>query len=157
MDVLKYARMHLTGPMGVQIASWGQDPKGNRIGGYDIYMCPRDMAVLGYLYLNKGMLNGVQIVPEAWVEESLTRTWTNDSKQWGALTDYNYGYLWWLGSMNGHKLFMALGMGGQYIITFPDLDLIVVTTANKDIAWDNEQELPILDIVSRYILPAVNG
>ena len=68
MDLLTYARMHLTGPMGIQISSWGQDPRGNRIGGYDIFMRPRDMAVLGYLYLNRGRRNGVQIVPEAWVD-----------------------------------------------------------------------------------------
>jgi len=85
----------------------------------------------------------------------LTRTWTNNGTAWGPLTDYNYGYLWWLGKMNGYDLFMALGMGGQYIINFPDLDLIVVTTANKDISWDNDQELPILEIVSKYILEAI--
>jgi CubicO group peptidase (beta-lactamase class C family) len=57
--------------------------------------------------------------------------------------------------MNGYDLFMAMGMGGQYIIVFPDLDLIVVTTANKDITWDNDQEIPILEIVSKYILKAL--
>lgn len=156
MDLLTYARIHLTGPMGIQIASWGQDPKGYRIGGYDISMTPRDMAVLGYLYLNGGKLNGIQIVPGEWVEESLAKSWSSDALQWGVLREYNYGYLWWLGKMNGYRLFMALGMGGQYIITFPELNLIVVATANKDISWDNVQELPILEIVSRYILPAVN-
>jgi hypothetical protein len=48
-----------------------------------------------------------------------------------------------------------MGMGGQYIINFPDLDLIVVTTTNKDISWDNGQEIPTLEIVSDYILKAL--
>jgi len=52
-------------------------------------------------------------------------------------------------------MFMAMGMGGQYIIVFPGKNLIVVTTANKNISWDNEQELPILDIVSKYVLKAI--
>ncbi|MCX6302027.1 MAG: serine hydrolase [Bacteroidia bacterium] len=155
-SALEFAVENLTGPMGIEIIQWNHDPLGNNTGGYDIYMKPRDMAVLGYMYLNDGMINNTQIVSKEWVDVSLTRTWAANSKKWGPLTDYNYGYLWWLGKMNGYDLFMALGMGGQYVINFPDLDLIVVTTANKDISWDNEQEIPILEIVSKYILTAIN-
>lgn len=154
-SALEFAVENLTGPMGIEIIQWNHDPLGNNTGGYDIYMKPRDMAVLGYMYLNDGKINNTQIVSKEWVDVSLARTWVNDGKEWGALTDYNYGYLWWLGKMNGYDLFMALGMGGQYIIIFPDLDMIVVTTANKNISWDNEQEIPILEIVSDYILKAI--
>jgi hypothetical protein len=52
-------------------------------------------------------------------------------------------------------MFMAMGMGGQFIINFPDLDLIIVTTTNKDISWDNEHEIPTLEIVSDYILESL--
>ena len=155
VTALQYAVENLTGPMGIEIAEWKADPKGYSTGGYDIYMKPRDMAVLGYMYLHGGRINNIQIVSEEWVEESLTRIWTNNGVQWGPLTDYNYGYLWWLGKINGHNMFMAMGMGGQFIINFPDLDLTVVTTTNKDISWDNEQEIPTLEIVSGYILKAL--
>ena len=155
LSALDFAVTYLTGPMGIEIIAWNHDPKGYNTGGYDIYMKPYDMAVLGYMYQNKGIVNNIQVVPKEWVTASLTRSWVNNGSAWGPLTDYNYGYLWWLGKMNGHELFMALGMGGQYIINFPDLDLIVVTTANKDISWDNDQELPILEIVSRYILESI--
>jgi CubicO group peptidase (beta-lactamase class C family) len=155
-SALEFAVENLTGPMGIEIIQWNHDPLGNNTGGYDIYMKPRDMAVLGYMYQNEGRINNTQIVSKEWVDASLTRTWAANSKKWGPLTDYNYGYLWWLGKMNGYDLFMALGLGGQYIINFPDLDLIVVTTANKDISWDNEQEIPVLEIVSKYILTAIN-
>ncbi len=151
----EFAEENLTGPMGIEIVDWKPDPKGNSTGGYDIYMKPRDMAVLGYMYLNGGMINNTQIVSEGWINESLTPTWTSNGIQWGPLTDYNYGYLWWLGKINGHNMFMAMGMGGQFIINFPDLDLTVVTTTNKDITWDNEQEIPTLEIVSDYILESL--
>jgi len=154
MSAKEFAASNLTGPMGIEIKEWYGDPMGNNTGGYDIYMSPRDMAVLGYLYQNDGKINGIQIVSKEWVDKSLEKTWTNNGTAWGALTDYNYGYLWWLGKMNDYDLFMAMGMGGQYIMNFPGLDMIVVTTANKDITWDNDQELPILDIVSKYILRA---
>ena len=95
------------------------------------------------------------LVTEGWINKSLKPTWINNGVKWGPLTDYNYGYLWWLGKINGHNMFMARGMGGQFIINFPDLDLIVVTTTNKDITWDNEQEIPTLEIVSNYILESL--
>ena len=49
---LQYAVENLTGPMGIEIIQWNHDPHGNNTGGYDIYMKPRDMAVLG-LYVPK--------------------------------------------------------------------------------------------------------
>jgi len=154
-STLEFARENLTGPMGIDITEWKTDPKGNNTGGYDIYMKPRDMAVLGYMYLNGGKINNTQVVPEKWVEQSLTRTWSNNGIQWGPLTDYNYGYLWWLGKIGGRNMFMAMGMGGQYIVNFPDINLTVVTTTNKDISWDNEQEIPTLEIISEFILKGI--
>ncbi|MCU0377364.1 MAG: beta-lactamase family protein [Bacteroidales bacterium] len=155
MSALEFAVKNLTGPAGIEIIAWSTDPQGNSTGGYDIYMKPYDMAVLGYLYLNGGKIENIQIVPEEWVNASLAPTWPSNGREWGALTDYNYGYLWWLGKINGHSLFMAMGMGGQYIMVFPGQNLIVVTTANKNIGWDNNQELPIIEVVSQYILEAV--
>lgn len=154
-SALEFARRNLTDPMGIEIASWREDPQGYNNGGFDIYMRPRDMAVLGYLYLNGGKMRGDQIIPKEWVDESLKKTWASDAAQWGPLTNYNYGYLWWLGKINGYTMFMAFGLGGQYIIVFPDLNLIVVTTADTNISWDNQQEIPILDVVSKYVLTAV--
>jgi CubicO group peptidase (beta-lactamase class C family) len=153
-NAMEFARENLTGPMGIEIVEWRTDPQGNSTGGYDIFMKPRDMAVLGYLYQNEGKINDRQIVSKEWVYKSLERSWNNNGTEWGALKDYNYGFLWWLGKMNGYELFMALGMGGQYIVNFPELDMIVVTTANQYITWDNDQELPILEIISDFILEA---
>jgi CubicO group peptidase (beta-lactamase class C family) len=146
----------LTDPMGIDIDNWTRDPQGYFFGGSEMYFTPREMAVLGFLYLNKGKLRDQQIVPADWVDASLARTWLKDSKEWGVLKEYNYGHLWWLGKINGIEMFWALGYGGQMVLTFPDLDLIVVTTAGYDIGWDVDQERPILEIVSKYILPAVN-
>jgi len=154
-SALMFANANLLGPMGIEIIEWRTDPAGHNTGGYDIFMRPRDMAVLGYMYLNDGMINNKQIVSKEWVYASLTPTWENNGVKWGPLTDYNYGYLWWLGKINGYDMFMAMGMGGQYIINFPDLDLIVVTTTNKDITWDNDQEIPTLEIISNYILKSI--
>lgn len=155
MSTYELTKKYLTDLMGIDIDHWSQDPLGYYFGGSEMFFTPREMAVLGFLYLNEGKLGDIQIVPVDWVNSSLSRTWEKDSKEWGVLKDYNYGHLWWLGKINGFEMFWALGYGGQMVITFPSLSLIVVTTAGYDIGWDVDQERPILEVVSKYVLPAV--
>ncbi len=154
MTARQFAEEYLTGPMGIEIYNWGSDPQGNSIGGYDLYLTPREMAVLGYLYMNGGFIDGRQIIPPDWIDLSWQKTNLNDGT-WGVLTEYNYGYHWWIGKMKGYDLFMAWGMGGQFIICAPEQDLIVVVTSKADISWDNDQEYPVLELISDYILSAL--
>jgi len=156
LSTFDLTKKYLTDPMGIDIDHWSQDPQGYYFGGSEMFFDPREMAVLGYLYLNGGKLRGEQIVPSDWVAISLTGTWEKNNPEWGVLKDYNYGYLWWLGKINDYEMFWALGHGGQMILTFPYLNLIVVTIADWDVPWEEEQTRPILELVSKYILPAVN-
>jgi len=98
---------------------------------YPIHMSARDLARFALLYLNKGRWQDRQIVPAQWVQES-TQAYSQ--------SDYGpgYGYLWWIGSINGGaapsvKLpdgtFAAFGNGGQYAFVIPTLDLVIVHRA----------------------------
>jgi len=122
-----------------------------------MHFTPRNMARFGYLYMNKGKLDGKQIVPAEWVEESLTNYTNFSNSTWGDLDNVNYGYLWWLGEIKNNKVFLAIGHGGQFVINFLDLNLIVVTTADWQLGWDiaDQHERSILSIVADYIVPAV--
>ena len=150
-----YAQDNIFDQMGIDVDQWEKDPQGYYFGGNNMYFTPREMAVLGLLYLSQGKINGVEVISPEWIGLSITRTRPADVPEWGVFTDYNYGYLWWLGKINGYTLYMALGYGGQTVLVFPQLNLIVVTTANPDIPPDVDQERPILELVSRYVLPAV--
>jgi len=158
MSTMAFANRFLTGPMGVIIHAWEQDPQGYYFGGNSMFFTPREMAVLGYMYLNDGRLNNKQIVPSDWVEFTLSKSTDLPPNEWGEFKNYNYAYLWWLGQINDYDLFMAYGYGGQFVVNFPDLNLIVVSTTKTDIDWDTStvQEWAIFDIISRYILPAIN-
>jgi CubicO group peptidase (beta-lactamase class C family) len=153
----EYAQQYLTNPMGITLGDWEQDPQGYYFGGNSMHFTPRDMAMLGYLYLNNGRMNNKQIVPEEWVGFTLTPSTNWGNNQWGAMKNYNYGYLWWLSQLNDYNAFMAFGYAGQLVITLPDINVIIVTTANSNVGWDEsgEQELAILNIVGNYILEAL--
>jgi CubicO group peptidase (beta-lactamase class C family) len=70
------------------------------------------------------------------------------ARGWGYPPWRSYGYFWWRYPLPG--AFMAVGRGGQFIIVWPKLDLIVVTTAVvQDGDWD------LRSLVERYIVPAV--
>ncbi|MBN2279295.1 MAG: serine hydrolase [Candidatus Marinimicrobia bacterium] len=154
-NTLKFARQHLFEKMKIDCDQWEKGPQGYYFGGNSMYFTPREMAVLGLLVLNRGLIDDEQLISEKWIDLMLTKTRPADAPAWGVLRDYNYGYLWWLGKINDFQLFMALGYGGQTVLVFPELDLIVVTTANENIMPDVDHERPILDIVSRYILPSL--
>lgn len=154
----KFARQHLFDPMGIDIDYWEKDPQGICFGGNSMHVTPREMAVLGLLYLQNGMLLGKQIIPEAWVEQSLSpSTDFSHPNAWGSWENYNYAYLWWLGQFSGYDSFMGYGYGGQFVIVFPDLNLIVVSTAKNDVPPEttNTQEWALFNLVNDYILPSI--
>ena len=157
MSTLEFAKPHLLDKLNINCAEWWQDPQGYYFGGNSMHFTPRDMARLGYLYMNNGILDGKQIVPAEWVDESLTNFTNFTNSSWGDLDKVNYGYLWWLGEMKGHKVFLAIGHGGQFIINFADLNMIVVTTADWQLGWDtaDQHERSVLNIVADYIIPAI--
>jgi CubicO group peptidase (beta-lactamase class C family) len=156
MSTYQFAQSALFSPLGIQCRGWEQDPQGYYFGGAGMWLTPRDMARLGYLYLRNGNLGG-QIVPQEWVEESLQDQVGADHWEWGELEELGYGFLWWLGQIDGYEAFTALGHGGQYILCVPQLEMIVVTASFSDVDWEtaDEQERAVQTIIAEYVLPAV--
>jgi CubicO group peptidase (beta-lactamase class C family) len=140
MSPRDFADQYLFKPLGISNVKWDTDAAGTPIGGWGLWLTPRDMAKLGYLYLRHGEWNGQQIVSAQWVENA-TRTHTATD------SDLGYGYQWW--TYPSLAAFAALGRDGQTIFVVPDLDLIIVTTAEID------NHDPIFQLIQQYILPAV--
>jgi CubicO group peptidase (beta-lactamase class C family) len=156
-SVLSYAEDNLFTPLGIDVAEWNQDPLGYEFGGANLWLTPREMARFGYMALKGGTWGNQRIVSENWLEQSaqyITR-WRDDYS-WGAMDSLGYGYHWWLGNMHGHPLRMALGYGGQLILIFRELDMIVVTQANGYIGWDQIQDTDLIEWVSDYVLAGVD-
>lgn len=97
---------------------WIKDPQGITAGGFGLNLTLRDMARFGFLYLNEGYWNKAQVVPAAWVKESI------------ALNSNNYGYLWWLRKEKGPFMYSALGSGGSMICCVPERDLVIAAAGD---------------------------
>jgi CubicO group peptidase (beta-lactamase class C family) len=142
MTALDYARENLFGPLGITDLRWESDPSGTSIGGWGLYITPRDMAKLGYLYLHGGEWDGAQVVPADWVSEA-TREHTSTGGNLG------YGYQWW--TYPKWDAYAALGRDGQTIFVIPESDLIVVTTAGG-VNHDR-----IFRLIEDFVYPALKG
>jgi CubicO group peptidase (beta-lactamase class C family) len=119
MSALDFARQSLFEPLGIHEAVWPADPRSVNHGWGDLHLHPRDMAKIGYLWLNHGLWDGKQIVSREWVADS-----TRVHSQTGLDSDYGYG--WWVRPKD--KLFEAVGRGGQRITVLPELKLVAVMT-----------------------------
>jgi CubicO group peptidase (beta-lactamase class C family) len=144
-----FAAEYLFAPLGITNYEWDHiNPDVIHASG-NLKLRPRDMAKFGYLFLNGGVWNDEQIISQEWVEAS-TREHT--STPWGS----GYGYQWWqqtyhYGSTSVDS-FYAAGWGGQRIIVFPSLEMVLVYTGGNYVG-----EEPVDEIVFRYILPAVHS
>jgi CubicO group peptidase (beta-lactamase class C family) len=124
MSTLQFALQALFSPLGIEDLYWRQDMTGLYKGGTQLYMCPRDLARIGVLCLNRGRWNGEQIFSEAWLEQS-TRTRIHGRPDHFA--GRSYGYHWW--TLDDYDVFYAAGSQGQFLYVFPTMETIVVFTA----------------------------
>jgi CubicO group peptidase (beta-lactamase class C family) len=140
MNTQDFAEQYLFKPLGIFAGKWMTDPAGLAFGAGGFNLTARDMAKLGYLYLRNGQWDGQQIVSVDWVKRATQRYASVDEH-------FGYGYHWFtVTSLGGHTGYAALGGGGQIILVIPDLDLVIVTTANT--------EESIFELIEQYVIPA---
>ena len=115
-----YLSQKFWSPMGAEtIALWQIDSKES--GMEKAYCCiaatARDFARFGKLYIDKGKWGDTEILDSSFVELSLKPVF-DDSPF--------YGYGWWLYEYEGKKVFTMNGHRGQFVISFPDENIIIV-------------------------------
>jgi CubicO group peptidase (beta-lactamase class C family) len=127
-----YARRVLFDPLGIGPTEWRLLRDGETIFASGLRMTPRDLARIGQMVLDGGRAAERQIVPAAWLEDSFKPAARITDRRW-------YGYQWYHGyapyeSPEGPRrarYAAAIGNGGQRLVVFPDLDLVVIITAGN--------------------------
>jgi CubicO group peptidase (beta-lactamase class C family) len=152
-DLEALAQEAVWDPMGIPFAQWLSDPQGVNYGGFGLLMRSRDIVKLGRLALSEGSWQGRQLVSADWMRESISPKVHpySDYPEWG------FGYLWKITQCRGYPCLYASGYGGQILVAFPTLDMVIAVTSiysedsreatvSSDTAWS---------IVLDYILPSV--
>lgn len=84
----------------------------------------RDFARFATLFKNDGIWNGKQLISASYVKNSITPQFEDGQ---------DYGYGWWLGSHMGKRFYSMRGHNGQYVIVFPEEDVIVVRLGHEQL------------------------
>ena len=163
-DIEAFSAEYLFKPMGIDPVAWDWMNDEVIYAGGNQLMTPREMLKFGVTYLNHGLWDGQQIVPEQWVEASAKpfpgpgSSWRNS--RWkpippddGTRGQRGYSYAWFTHtfSHSGEKLpsYWATGFGGQKIIVFPEQDTVVVfTSGNYEMPSSNAE------ILADFVIPA---
>ncbi len=82
----------------------------------------RDFAKFGKLYSNKGNFKGKQLLDSSFVQKSIQPRFKE--------TPY-YGYGFWLSSFMEKKIFAMRGILGQYVISIPEDNLLIVRLGHQ--------------------------
>ncbi len=155
MTLSKYLEEKLWGPLGcTSNALWNlDDDDGHEKAFCCLYSTSRDFARIGQLYLQNGNWHGKQLIPEAWVKQSITPA---DLINEDGSENTKYGLSWWITEFKGLPVFYARGILGQYIICIPKYELVVVRTGYnrgeklpsdhpEDVYWYIEAALKMID------------
>ena len=148
MTLMDYLEPRLFEPLGIENATWQESPQGITAGGIGLSTRTEDVARFGQLYLQKGMWQGKQLLPEAWVEEATAFQISNGP---GIQIDWSqgYGYQFW---RSRHNAYRGDGVFGQYCIVMPEQDAVLAITSGLDI-FDSQQPL---NLVWEMLLPMMS-
>ncbi len=117
-----YMRERLFAPLGIRNPHFEPDMSGTPVGSSYLYVTARDYARFGQMYLDDGCVAGGRILPEGWVDYTVTPA---------SASNEGYGAFFWLNrdmsiSAAPEDLFSCIGHDGQRIFIIPSKELVIV-------------------------------
>jgi len=156
MNIDEFSMKYLFKPLGIDSTQWTQYENGMFDAAGSLRLSPRDMLKFGVTYLNNGMWNDEIILSSEWVEKC-SKNYNQNEGIKIPIEDSGkngYAYSWWTSELSHSgtkiKMFRAGGWGGQSIMVFPEIDMVVVFTGGN---YDTNSTL--FKIIKKYVLPAI--
>ncbi|GGZ69773.1 serine hydrolase [Algibacter mikhailovii] len=142
-----FIKTELFDKLGITNYKWSNHISGLPEAGWRASIMSRDMVKLGNLVLNKGQLNGEQLISVKYLKNA-TSGLVKPAIDWMP-KHYSYGYFWYHTPVTvGDKTYdatLAWGGGGQRVIVVEALDLtIVISGYDRD---DDKIMTPIFETV----------
>ena len=150
-NILDYLTPRLFEPLGITGMRWENCPRGIATGGWGLSIQTEGLAKFGQLLLQKGVWQGRQLLPAAWIEEAtrfhIQQPGGDKPDRPKAKNDWlqGYGYQFW--RCQG-TAFRGDGAFGQFTIVLPEQDAVIVMTS------ENKNMQGQLDLVWKHLLPA---
>jgi CubicO group peptidase (beta-lactamase class C family) len=128
--------------LGMNSAVFERDGQGVFVGSSHFYATPRDMAKLGFLYLQDGCWNNTRILPEQWVQQSTQVSAPYRTHPLHVSNTGRQGWHFWLNRAVPEQnldlpwpdvpndAFAARGHWGQSITVIPSKNMVIVRTAD---------------------------
>ncbi len=124
--ISEYLRPRLFEPLKIDFKYWEKDKHGYDAAGWGLFLTVEDMAKISQCFLQKGIWNGVQVIPEGWTDAMMTPyirdLYGLDAKNLG------FGYNVWCGRVDGYCRFE--GLYGQHAFLYTKHDACIVINSS---------------------------
>ncbi|MFL5542110.1 MAG: serine hydrolase domain-containing protein, partial [Longimicrobiaceae bacterium] len=114
-------------PLGIRHYVWALDRAGNPFGGGGMALGARDFMKFGQLMLERGTWHGRRVLSREFAARAASPL--------VHIGEREYGLLWWpqTYTVQGRTVrgFAALGNGGQIVMVFPELELVIATNGGS--------------------------
>lgn len=152
MPLPAFAQKALFSPLGITQTQWQYSPLGLAQGGGGLSLRSRDLLKIGQLLANGGSWQGQQIISALWILATVSAQAQVDEQR-------QYGYLLWMYPYSSketqHPAYQMAGSGGNKVVVFPALDLVLLVTTTNFGA--RNPHLISDKLISDFILPAVQA
>lgn len=107
------------------------------------YATAKDYARVGQLFNHDGIIGQDTILSPAFLKEMFTPCMNKDISPTSSNEDcFWYGYQLWMGTFEGEPFYSVRGLRGQYIITIPSRDIIIVRLGHEQ-SKERVEHMPV--------------
>lgn len=153
MSLLDFGNIYLFDPIDVKGGMWQKMGGDLFFASGGLFLRPRELAKLGFMFINGGYWKEKQLVTDEWILDSTSEHILTNGRT--LRMAHAYGYQWWMMDFHANNItypcFFAAGWGDQYMFIFPDQNLIVVFNGGNYLMSGTISQF---DLVEDYILKA---
>lgn len=146
MPLVEFLRKRLFEPLHIMDVMWDFHGEVNT-GAWGLLIAPEDLAKVGMAYLNNGVFEGKQVIPEAWVKEAVRGHIKTEMENTGGWSR-EYGYQIWKNNENSYRMDGAFG---QLCMVFPEEDMVIVTMSEE------VSPVRMFPLIEQYLLKGISN
>lgn len=154
MSLLEFGNQYLFDPLNISGGVWQRLSDEYFFASGGLFLRPRELAKIGFLFLNKGRWEDRQIITEGWIEASVNEHINTLGRTLPAA--HAYGYQWWIEDFQfagkTYHSFLAAGWGDQYMFVFPETGMMALFNGGN---YLSSGSINLFTLVGDYILGAL--